>query len=789
MQEMMNILPLLKSRVRVKSLRVFLCLSLLFVFAFSAAVPVYSFAGRHYKSKIKANRTKKTPASSSRKPNSILAMAPFQEGNTKGESKPLNEPLKPWRGRVSYEEARSVSAQSEAQPDKSFTVNMAETANQKKNIQEVRIVPAPMSVSDAPRNPNEESKIETALPDEAQAPLVPRLLKSKSNFEPQADFSAMVAPTQVLHAIESDGFIPPDTQGAVGPNHLLTASNGTVRAQTRSGINLRTASLQQFVGESDAFDPRVLYDHYNSRWVLVALARRNSADSRIILCWSHTSDPTGNWEVRFYDVDSTNQAWADFPRLGITHDRIIVTWTAFPIASGNQTQRIWVWNSAGVYSQSELVAKGWTDAIGTYLVPAHSQDATTDIWIVCNWNPNFEGSGYLRIGKISGPFNDMRYIDRVSFARSFVWNPIDGRLNLAPQLGSSTRVNIGDDNVASVVYRSGQLWCAQAVISTNSPPTSGIYFWQIFPASGALVTSRLIYGLDFWHSHPSIAVNRNNDVLIGASYFTADRFASTVYWYRRAGSDFEGQIFVNGEGAYVNLDNIGRNRWGDYSSTVVDPVDDTSFWTIQQYADSPSGTSRWATAWAKVGGSIDGGGTTPSAPSNLIATDITANDLSLSWTDNSSNETGFGLEFLDGATWREFGTANPNVTSVKVTGLSPNTLYRFRIRAFNNLGPSAYSNEVSARTALSISPPINLRATKIKKKAITIAWQDTATNESRYEVLQRIGTSFSVIGALGANANSAKITGLQRRTLYTFGVRACNSGGCSSQAEVTAISK
>jgi hypothetical protein len=50
------------------------------------------------------------------------------------------------------------------------------------------------------------------------------------------------------------------------------------------------------------------------------------------------------------------------------------------------------------------------------------------------------------------------------------------------------------------------------------------------------------------------------------------------------------------------------NRWGDYSATVVDPINDLDFWTLQEYASSqdlcstPSSTCTggWGTWWANV---------------------------------------------------------------------------------------------------------------------------------------------------------------------------------------------
>jgi len=44
----------------------------------------------------------------------------------------------------------------------------------------------------------------------------------------------------------------------------------------------------------------------------------------------------------------------------------------------------------------------------------------------------------------------------------------------------------------------------------------------------------------------------------------------------------------------INFSNI--NRWGDYSCTSLDPVDDWSFWTVQEYADSSQ--NEWYTPWS-----------------------------------------------------------------------------------------------------------------------------------------------------------------------------------------------
>lgn len=92
---------------------------------------------------------------------------------------------------------------------------------------------------------------------------------------------------------------------------------------------------------------------------------------------------------------------------------------------------------------------------------------------------------------------------------------------------------------------------------------------------------------------------------------------------------------------------------------------------------------------------------TPAAPSGLVATAISGTQINLSWTDNSGNEDGFRIERCTGSTCTNFvqiAQVAANVTSFPNTGLAKNTTYRYRVRAFNVAGNSAYSNIASATT-------------------------------------------------------------------------------------------
>lgn len=137
-------------------------------------------------------------------------------------------------------------------------------------------------------------------------------------------------------------------------------------------------------------------------------------------------------------------------------------------------------------------------------------------------------------------------------------------------------------------------------------------------------------------------------------------------------------------------------------------------------------------------------GTPPDAPSLLSATPISASQINLSWTDGSTDESGFRIERSAnaGASYAEVATVGANVTSWSNTGLLSNTTYIYRVRAYNAAGNSAYTNTASA-TTLSGPPaaPASISGTPVfggsgKTKTllrINVSWTDSP-NESTYEL-------------------------------------------------------
>ena len=91
----------------------------------------------------------------------------------------------------------------------------------------------------------------------------------------------------------------------------------------------------------------------------------------------------------------------------------------------------------------------------------------------------------------------------------------------------------------------------------------------------------------------------------------------------------------------------------------------------------------------------------PAAPSELTATAVSISQINLAWIDNAGGQAGFYVEQCVGVgctSFMQIAQLSSGVTTFSNSGLSSNKTYRYRVRAFNAYGISAYSNTAEATT-------------------------------------------------------------------------------------------
>jgi subtilisin family serine protease len=187
----------------------------------------------------------------------------------------------------------------------------------------------------------------------------------------------------------------------------------------------------------------------------------------------------------------------------------------------------------------------------------------------------------------------------------------------------------------------------------------------------------------------------------------------------------------------------------------------------------------------------------PSAPSNLTSSVVSYSQVNLSWFDHSSDEDGFRLERCTGAmascvNFLQIAQVNPNVTSFSDVGLQAQATSTYRVRAFNSVGTSAYSNSVEATTPAAPPPPppppsapSNLTSSVVSYSQVNLSWSDHSSNEDGFWLERCIGamancSNFLQIAQVNPNVTSFNDVGLQAQATYTYRVRAFNSVGTSA---------
>ena len=153
-----------------------------------------------------------------------------------------------------------------------------------------------------------------------------------------------------------------------------------------------------------------------------------------------------------------------------------------------------------------------------------------------------------------------------------------------------------------------------------------------------------------------------------------------------AGDYTDSSIYKATSGAWVY--STGTNHWAyglDQSGVTDTRIQQTTSNILNAFASSTAPTGEVA----------------PSAPSDLVAAEMSSSRIDLRWTDNATNETSYTVERSpDGtANWTVLTTSlAADSTGYSDTGLSPNTTYYYRIKATNGTNESDYSNVASDTT-------------------------------------------------------------------------------------------
>jgi len=180
-------------------------------------------------------------------------------------------------------------------------------------------------------------------------------------------------------------------------------------------------------------------------------------------------------------------------------------------------------------------------------------------------------------------------------------------------------------------------------------------------------------------------------------------------------------------------------------------------------------------------------------PAALSATCIDGKNVTLSWQDATSNETGFEIWRKTAADteWSLYDIMGRNATSYIDMDVLPQTDYFYKVRSKinDNSVYSNFTNDVEVWTS-TISPPGNLDCKVISSSEIDLTWEDTSTIEAGFIVERRtsLSTGWYQISQLSPNQTNFIDKDVNSNYIYYYRIKAydqSNAVGYSNVATIT----
>ena len=455
--------------------------------------------------------------------------------------------------------------------------------------------------------------------DEIKAELDARRVR-RSSVKSKVDQNAALTPAIVNDfngkPIGSPGIPLDNTLAVSNDGIIMSAINTSVNILDAEGNSLKFRSLSGMVvgqlGILDRFyDPKVLYDPTTDRFILVFLEGSNSDDTRIVVGFTQTNDPTGLWN--FYAINGNPNGgakWSDYPIIAHNKEDLYIT---VNILRDNESWQegfvqsvIWQVNKSSGYEgdttltqnlYSDIMYKG--EPVWSICPVQPALDMDHDNMYFLSVRPDASSNDTLFLHEITNTTTSGQGTHTLTVLKS------DEKYGVPPSSFQPTegfKLQTNDTRVLSAALHEGQI---QYVQSTLVPGTisSGIYHGTVSDvATTPTVRGRIISSSTQDFAYPSIAfageTDRENSMMMTFSHVGEDDFPGTsaVFYNFKDGlyDNYSPVVMIKEGDSVINsflADSI--ERWGDYTDIQPQYNDRGAVWLCGSYGDADRRNNVW----------------------------------------------------------------------------------------------------------------------------------------------------------------------------------------------------
>ncbi|PCJ64159.1 MAG: hypothetical protein COA58_14345 [Bacteroidetes bacterium] len=446
-----------------------------------------------------------------------------------------------------------------------------------------------------------------------------KVLKNKSSYITNSDDVTPELGSNFLGTRVGTGAgIPNDNTMAISNDGIIiSAINTTVTMLSDKGEILKFRTLSAIVagqlGFLDRFyDPKVTYDPIADRFILVFLEGSNSDDTRIVVGFTETNDPTGKWN--FYALTGKplgGATWSDYPI--IAHNGTDLYITVNLLRDNESWQEgfvesfIWQVNKQDGYEGKDDLTQNLFSGIAYGGAPVWSicpvqpaLDFEQDNMYFLSVRPDAESNDTIFLHEITSSSTGTGAEHRLSVLQSNItygvppsaYQPIEG-----------FRLQTNDTRVLSATQHNGNIHYVQSTILSDEIK-SGIYHGIISSvADNPTVTAEIISSETLDYAYPSIAfagvdAKDEHSMLITFSHVGEEDYAGTsaVFHNKKEGLEslYSPVIRVRDGDSVINTFVAdSAERWGDYTDIQRKYNEPGIIWACGSFGDSTGRNNVW----------------------------------------------------------------------------------------------------------------------------------------------------------------------------------------------------
>ncbi len=388
--------------------------------------------------------------------------------------------------------------------------------------------------------------------------------------------------------------IPNDNNVAVNNDSMVVSVyNSQIRVFNPNGVLKKAWNLTFFPRDvkntqaggtvrvlDRSYDPKIVFDPNSNRFIIVYLEGSESADTRIIVCFTKTASPLDGWNV--YEINGNpigGKQWTDYPMIAINKENLFITVNILRDSSdwrdGFLQSIIWQTDLKSGYDGDSLNYKLWSNL---------KDNKNKSIWSICPVQKGFidneKGLYFLSVrpGDVSNDTLILHHISdnlvggnaQYSFKILKTSLPY-GLPPMAPQKTAGYRLQTNDARVLGAFYANNRIQFVQSSANNINGKSGVMHSIILYPMnSQPNITSKYITYNDFDIAYPTIACASDErygqQALITFSHSSETEFPGTsVVHYNNEGL-YSNQVFTKtGTGAINTFLPDTNERWGDYT--------------------------------------------------------------------------------------------------------------------------------------------------------------------------------------------------------------------------------